>query len=40
VNQYLHLLELRLLVAIFNPGNVKLGLRDLDLVGGWDTYNG
>ncbi len=39
-HQYLHLLELGLLVAIFNPGNVKLGLRDLDLVVGWDTYNG
>jgi hypothetical protein len=37
---YLHLLELGLLVAIFNPGNVQLGLRDLDLVVGWDTYNG
>jgi hypothetical protein len=39
-HRYLHLLELGLLVAIFNPGNVKLGLRDLDLVVGWDTYNG
>jgi hypothetical protein len=29
---YLHLLELGLLVAIFNWGNVKFGVRDLDLV--------
>jgi hypothetical protein len=39
-DRYLHPLELGLLVAIFNLGNVKLGLRDLDLVVGWDTYSG
>jgi hypothetical protein len=29
---YLHLLEFGILVAIFNPGNDKIELRNLDLV--------
>jgi hypothetical protein len=37
---YLHLLELGLLVAIFNSKNVEFGVRDLDLVLGWDIYHG
>ncbi len=33
---YLHLLELGLLVAIFNSGNDKFGVKNLDLVLGSD----
>jgi len=36
----LSLLELGLLAAICHGGNVKFGLRDLNLVLGWDIYHG
>ncbi len=31
-HEYLHLLEFGILVAMFNPGNDKIELRNLDLV--------
>jgi len=35
---YLHLLGKDLFELIISRGNVKFGLKDLDLVLGWDIY--
>jgi hypothetical protein len=35
-----HLLNRGLLAAIYNPGNVRVGPRDPDLVRGPDIYHG